>query len=305
MPCANSSTSPADAPACASAAPTAAMTPSDWSAGVVGDFAVTSRPPVASTASVNVPPTSTPSSTPSNLTRGRRAQGRAVREAPAVAKRHVHVIVRAGGFGMDRRAPIAETALHAHEHPPPCRARHRPRGGASVAGLRGPDRLRCAHRCAAGLRARRHRRHRRACGVQRGRGDRPCGRGRQRAHRHQPHRHQRHAARPHGAGRARPPQPRYREPRAAAAHRREAHVQVRAGLRPARPGADRRRPLPQQSAEPVGGDPHGCERLPDADGDPAQRPHVPRARHGAQPVRSELRDPRARRRSAAFSAAGS
>ena len=36
--------------------PTAASTPSDWSSGVVGAFAVTSRPPTATTASVKVPP---------------------------------------------------------------------------------------------------------------------------------------------------------------------------------------------------------------------------------------------------------
>ena len=40
----------------------AARTPSDWSAGVVGALAVTSCPSKARTASVNVPPTSTPRS---------------------------------------------------------------------------------------------------------------------------------------------------------------------------------------------------------------------------------------------------
>ena len=45
-----------------SAASTAAITPSDWSSGVVGALAVISRPSSASTASVKVPPTSTPSS---------------------------------------------------------------------------------------------------------------------------------------------------------------------------------------------------------------------------------------------------
>ena len=40
----------------------------DWSAGVVGDLAVTSSPsPVRSAASVKVPPTSTPRITPGNL----------------------------------------------------------------------------------------------------------------------------------------------------------------------------------------------------------------------------------------------
>ena len=50
------------APARSSTAVTAFRTPSDWSSGVVGAFAVTSRPPTASTASVKVPPTSTPRS---------------------------------------------------------------------------------------------------------------------------------------------------------------------------------------------------------------------------------------------------
>ncbi len=62
VPWANSSTSLASAPARSSTAWTAFSTPSDWSSGVVGAFAVTRRPPTASTASVKVPPTSTPSS---------------------------------------------------------------------------------------------------------------------------------------------------------------------------------------------------------------------------------------------------
>ena len=51
-----------EASARSSAARTAARTPSLWSCGVVGAFAVTSRPPAAITASVKVPPTSTPRS---------------------------------------------------------------------------------------------------------------------------------------------------------------------------------------------------------------------------------------------------
>ena len=43
------------------------MTPCDWSAGVVGTFAVNRPARDASTASVNVPPTSTPSAQPSIL----------------------------------------------------------------------------------------------------------------------------------------------------------------------------------------------------------------------------------------------
>ena len=43
------------------------MTPSDWSSGVVGALAVSTRPPATSTASVNVPPTSTPSSMAGNV----------------------------------------------------------------------------------------------------------------------------------------------------------------------------------------------------------------------------------------------
>ncbi len=62
VPCANALTR-ASEPARSSAASTAAITPSDWSSGVVGAFAVTSRPSTKTTASVNVPPTSTPRST--------------------------------------------------------------------------------------------------------------------------------------------------------------------------------------------------------------------------------------------------
>ena len=62
IPCENSLTSSAERAAFSSTASTAAITPSDWSSGVVGDFAVTTRPSNASTASVNVPPTSTPRS---------------------------------------------------------------------------------------------------------------------------------------------------------------------------------------------------------------------------------------------------
>src|SRR4051794_26834711 len=63
MPCANASTSAASRCARSSAARTAAITPRDWSSGVLGALAVTRRPSSrARTASVNVPPTSTPSS---------------------------------------------------------------------------------------------------------------------------------------------------------------------------------------------------------------------------------------------------
>ena len=62
VPWANSSTSSPSSPARSSTAVTAFSTPSDWSSGVVGALAVTSRPPTASTASVKVPPTSTPRS---------------------------------------------------------------------------------------------------------------------------------------------------------------------------------------------------------------------------------------------------
>src|SRR4051794_30253751 len=64
MPCAKARTSPASRPARSSAARTAAITPSDWSSGVLGALAVTRRPSSsARTASVKVPPTSTPRST--------------------------------------------------------------------------------------------------------------------------------------------------------------------------------------------------------------------------------------------------
>ena len=95
------------------------MTPSDWSSGVVGAFAVTSRPPVASTASVKVPPTSTPSST---------------RSAAAAQAREEHVgQVLALGALHDRRGDRREAGPRGD----------RPRGGV----------VRC--RCAApGARAR-------------------------------------------------------------------------------------------------------------------------------------------------------
>ena len=51
--------------------------PRDWSSGVVGAFAVCRRSPSKSTASVKVPPTSTPSSTAARYSRQRR------KEAPA------------------------------------------------------------------------------------------------------------------------------------------------------------------------------------------------------------------------------
>src|SRR4051812_29464561 len=63
MPCANVSTSCGSRCARSSAARTASITPRDWSSGVLGALAVTRRPSSsARTASVNVPPTSTPNS---------------------------------------------------------------------------------------------------------------------------------------------------------------------------------------------------------------------------------------------------
>ena len=60
MPWTKRDTSPLEAPNDSSASDTAFMTPSDWSEGVVGDLPVTSRSRPSSTASVKVPPTSTP-----------------------------------------------------------------------------------------------------------------------------------------------------------------------------------------------------------------------------------------------------
>ena len=71
IPWANEVTSPAARPARSRAAVTASITPRDWSSGVVGAFAVVKRPSTTSTASVNVPPTSTPSSMAATLARGR------------------------------------------------------------------------------------------------------------------------------------------------------------------------------------------------------------------------------------------
>ena len=62
IPWVNASIAEGSAPAAASAASIAATTPRDSSPGVVGTFAVCSRSPSSSAASVKVPPTSTPSS---------------------------------------------------------------------------------------------------------------------------------------------------------------------------------------------------------------------------------------------------
>ena len=75
IPWTNRSTSSARAPARSSAACTASSTPSDWSSGVVGAFAVTSPSGVASTASVKVPPTSTPRTTRRTLTQAATTSG--------------------------------------------------------------------------------------------------------------------------------------------------------------------------------------------------------------------------------------
>src|SRR5439155_6366922 len=86
MPWAKPLTSAGAAPAEASTASTAAMTPRDWSAGVVGALAVCRRPEATSTASVNVPPTSTPRSMSAEAIGGARAcGGRAVRGTGAAA----------------------------------------------------------------------------------------------------------------------------------------------------------------------------------------------------------------------------
>src|SRR5688500_10297603 len=60
MPWTKRPTSDVLAPARSSTACTASSTPADWSSGVLGAFAVTSPSGAASTASVKVPPTSTP-----------------------------------------------------------------------------------------------------------------------------------------------------------------------------------------------------------------------------------------------------
>ena len=71
IPWANAAISPR------SAASTTAMTPSDWSSGVDGTFAVTTRPSTSAARSVNVPPTSTPRAAPvTRASRGRPRRGR-------------------------------------------------------------------------------------------------------------------------------------------------------------------------------------------------------------------------------------
>ena len=62
IPWAKTSTSAAPAPARSSTASTARITPSDSSRGVVGTLAVCTAPSSSRTASVKVPPTSTPKS---------------------------------------------------------------------------------------------------------------------------------------------------------------------------------------------------------------------------------------------------
>ena len=86
-----------------SALRTAASTPSDWSSGVVGAFAVYSRPPAASTASVNVPPTSTPSS----MGAGKLSALRARVSAPNAAWIVLRSRPGAGATGSSRCAAAA------------------------------------------------------------------------------------------------------------------------------------------------------------------------------------------------------
>src|SRR4051794_2080223 len=120
MPWAKSVTSDARAPARSNTASIAASTPSDWSAGVVGALAVTTRPPATSTASVNVPPTSTPRSTGrryrpvlvrSELGRDQfclfRLSEMLMRRAVAVVRQRVAL---AGGAATRRRAALHRVA---------------------------------------------------------------------------------------------------------------------------------------------------------------------------------------------------
>ncbi len=62
IPWVNASRSDGEAPARTSTASIAAITPWDWSSGVLGILAVWSRSPSSRAASVKVPPTSTPRS---------------------------------------------------------------------------------------------------------------------------------------------------------------------------------------------------------------------------------------------------
>src|SRR3954468_13014311 len=95
MPWAKTLTSSGFAPAASSAAETASITPSDWSLGVLGALAVCRRSPTTITASVNVPPTSTPRSI------GRDATSR---PPPRPRRRHAGAWrARGGGLRGDRR----------------------------------------------------------------------------------------------------------------------------------------------------------------------------------------------------------
>ena len=92
----------ASAPARRSTSSTAAITPSDWSSGVVGSFAVWTVSPSKRTASVKVPPTSTPSSIRRRYARQRHPRGgRPVRPEDDVD---------AVQLGVDRREVGAQVA---------------------------------------------------------------------------------------------------------------------------------------------------------------------------------------------------
>src|SRR3954468_6182900 len=99
MPWAKTLTSSGFAPAASSAAETASITPSDWSLGVLGALPVCRRSPTTITASVNVPPTSTP-----------RSIGRDATSRPPPRPRRPHAKAaagawraRGGGLRGDRR----------------------------------------------------------------------------------------------------------------------------------------------------------------------------------------------------------
>ncbi len=130
IPWAKDSTAPASRPARRSTSSTAAITPADWSSGVVGSFAVWTDSPSSRTASVKVPPTSTPSS----MRRSYRAQRQSSRRvapsgprtmwtpsssgsipgwsAPQVAAARLAALQRRGG---DRRRERVGVAAQLHQ----------------------------------------------------------------------------------------------------------------------------------------------------------------------------------------------
>ena len=125
--------------------------PRDWSSGVVGTFAVCSARRRRATASVKVPPTSTPSSTVRTLSGSARGPGLA-KPGPQPHRRGR----RPGGpphaenSGRWRRPPRSvERALERLQRAAPARRRS-PRGACATGSSRGPAAARAGRACPCG-----------------------------------------------------------------------------------------------------------------------------------------------------------